>query len=61
MRDRKDLAGPHHWWGKGWRFWLCRECFAPRSLHPRTEWVTSRPVGNNHYLSANSPHFRHGW
>jgi hypothetical protein len=43
------------------RWWLCRHCYAPRSLHPRRGWVRSRPLGDRRYLSADAPHFREGW
>ena len=46
---------------RGWRFWLCTHCYAPKSLHPRKGWVKSRPLGDNTYLSASAPHFKEGW
>lgn len=61
MHDPSSRSGPHHWQAKGWRFWLCRHCYAPKSLHPRTEWTRSRPLHDNQYLSANAPHFTEGW
>jgi hypothetical protein len=54
-------AAPHDFVRRGWRFWICRHCFAPRSLHPRIGWVRSRPLGDNCYLSATAPHFKEGW
>src|SRR6266705_2250020 len=52
-------TGPHEFQRRrGWRFWLCHHCYAPRSLHPRTTWVRARPIGDNQYLSANAPHFK---
>ncbi|WP_406444486.1 hypothetical protein OHB14_36560 [Streptomyces sp. NBC_01613] len=54
-------TGPHPWAPKGWRYWICRHCYGPKSLHPRTGWVRSRPVHDNQYLSANAPHFNEGW
>jgi hypothetical protein len=58
-------CGPHFWTPKGWRFWLCRHCYAPRSLHNynggRDQWVRSRPLNDNRYLSKNAPHFTEGW
>lgn len=54
-------VSPHAWERKGWRFWICWHCYAPRALHPRTTWAQSRPVRDNRYLSANAPHFEQGW
>lgn len=51
---------PHPWTRYGWRFWLCRHCYAPRALHPRTEWARSRSLADHTYLSAGAPHFREG-
>lgn len=60
-----DQCGPHFWRSKGWRFWLCRHCYAPRSLHHhnggRDGWVRSRPLHDNRYLGKNDPHFTEGW
>jgi hypothetical protein len=50
------LRAPHEYKHKGWRFWLCKYCFAPPSLHPRTTFV--RPRNSNEYLSWDAPHFR---
>ncbi|HEY9410771.1 MAG TPA: hypothetical protein VIP77_14420 [Jiangellaceae bacterium] len=62
MTDEAATAtSPHPFARKGWRFWICRHCYAPRTLHPRTEWVRSRPLHRNDYLSANAPHFKEGW
>lgn len=62
---REDLTGPHFWTPKGWRFWLCLYCLAPRSMHgrngARNEWVIARARNDNRYLSADAPHFREGW
>lgn len=57
----KNQVQPHEFVRRGWRFWICHHCYAPRSLHPRTEWVRSRPLGSNHYLAADAPHFQEGW
>lgn len=54
-------VAPHTWRRHGWRFWLCRHCYAPCSLHPRTAWVHARPLGDHTYLSPSAPHFREGW
>lgn len=55
-------VGPHPFvrQGTAWRWWLCRHCYAPKSLHPRTGWVRARPLGDHTYLSANAPHFLRG-
>jgi hypothetical protein len=55
-----DVA-PHHWARKGWRWWLCWHCYAPKSLHPRRAWGRARPLGDNRYLSRRAPHFKEGW
>lgn len=67
-RDPSDLllvtpsnAAPHNFERLGWRWWLCRHCYAPRSLHPRTVWARSRPLGDRRYLAADAPHFSEGW
>jgi hypothetical protein len=52
---------PHEFARRGWRWWICDHCFAPRSLHPRREWVRARPLGVNQYLSDRAPHFSEGW
>lgn len=57
----ENLAAPHPWSPQRWRWWLCRHCYGPKSLHPRTEWVTSRPLGDTQYLSKTAPHFNEGW
>lgn len=54
-------VGPHPFVQNGWRRWLCRHCYAPKSLHPRTSWVRARPLGDHRYLSARAPHFNAGW
>ena len=55
-------TAPHGWQRfRGWRWWLCTHCYAPRSLHPRTGWVRSRPVGDTEYLSKHAPHFNEDW
>jgi hypothetical protein len=46
---------------RGWRFWICDRCYAPRSLHPRPGYRRARPLGDNRYLSADAPHFKEGW
>lgn len=55
------MVEPHPFRRRGWRFWICTHCYAPRSLHPRTKWRVSRPYGDNRYLSDNAPHFKEGW
>lgn len=45
------LAGPHRFWPKAPYFWICAHCYAPWSLHPRTDWVRSRPKDDHRYLS----------
>lgn len=45
----------------GWRWWLCRHCYAPRELHPRHRAAWARRIGDRTYLSANAPHFTEGW
>ena len=52
---------PHDFNRKGWRFWLCRHCYAPKSLHPRTRWARAREYGDNQFISKNAPHFNEGW
>jgi hypothetical protein len=59
--DHPDQVSPHPFDRMGWRFWLCRHCYAPKSLHPRTGWVKARPYGDTEYLSAGAPHFKEGW
>lgn len=54
-------VSPHPFVRRGWRFWICHHCFAPRCLHPRRAWVPARPLGTNFYLNRNAPHFREGW
>lgn len=54
-------TSPHEFERRGWRFWICRHCYAPRSLHPRRGWVVARPYGDNKYMSADAPHFKEGW
>lgn len=61
MKGPTTETAPHPWAPKGWRYWICRHCYAPRALHPRTVWAQSRPVHDNRYLSANAPHFESGW
>jgi hypothetical protein len=52
---------PHDFARQGWRFWICRHCYTPRTLHPRTWWVRARPVHDHRYLSVHAPHFKEGW
>ena len=55
-------AGPHEFQRRrGFRRWICNHCYAPKELHPRTEWVKARPIYNNEYISADAPHFKEGW
>lgn len=54
-------VGPHSFERRGWRFWICNHCYAPRSLHPRRTSVRARSLGSNYYLSKNAPHFDEGW
>jgi hypothetical protein len=46
---------------RGFRWWICDRCYAPRQLHPRPGYRKARPLGDNRYLSADAPHFREGW
>ncbi|MGV9816361.1 hypothetical protein ACWDTQ_31160 [Streptomyces cellulosae] len=57
----ETLVDGHAFCRLGWRWWLCRNCFAPRALHPRTGWARARPLGDRRFLSAGAPHFRDGW
>ena len=59
--NQQPQVEPHDFRRRGWRFWLCTHCYAPRSLHPRHGWTRSRPYGDNRYLSADAPHFKEGW
>lgn len=59
--DNRPVVGPHHWYPQRWRFWICRECYAPQRLHPRTEWVRPRRPGDHTYYGPDAPHFREGW
>lgn len=59
--EPENSVEPHEFQRRrGWRWWICTHCYAPRSLHPRTAW-RSRPYGDNEYLSASAPHFKEGW
>lgn len=59
--DNLSRVSPHQFERQGWRVWICRHCYAPRKLHPRTEWVRARPFADHRYLSENAPHFEEGW
>lgn len=61
MSEARNDVEPHGWVRKGWRWWLCRHCYAPRSLHPRKRWARARPIHDNRYLSVNAPHFQDDW
>lgn len=61
MTDAETKTAPHAFARKGWRIWLCLHCYAPRTLHPRTQWIRARPAHRNDYLSVNAPHFNEGW
>lgn len=61
MSSDNVKVGPHQYVRRGWRFWVCDHCFAPKSLHPRKGWVRARPLGENYYLAADAPHFKEGW
>lgn len=61
MDEAQTQASPHAWVRKGWRWWICRRCYAPWSMHPRNRWVRARPLHDNRYLSVNAPHFDEGW
>jgi len=61
VEDAPNLSAPHDFHRRGWRWWLCRHCYAPRALHPRQRYVRSRPVDDNLVLSRRAPHFREGW
>ena len=54
-------VAPHSFKRRGWKFWICTHCYAPRSLHPRVIWVRARPLNENYYLSKDAPHFKEGW
>lgn len=54
-------VGPHPFVRRGWRWWICHHCYAPRSLHPRTTWVRARPLEDNTFLDNTAPHFEEGW
>jgi hypothetical protein len=55
------LVGPHPYESRGWRFWICIHCFAPKSLHPRTGYVKARPEGDHTYIDYTAPHWDEGW
>ncbi len=55
------VVGPHEFGRQGWRWWLCRHCFAPRSLHPRDDWVRARPMHDHTYIGVSAPHWMEGW
>jgi hypothetical protein len=61
MDVTQATVAPHAFRRRGWRFWICMHCYAPRSLHPREGWARARPLGSDYYLSANAPHFGEGW
>lgn len=61
LSDGEWKVSPHDFERNGWRFWLCRQCFAPRSLHPRREWVKARLANRNEYIDKGAPHFKEGW
>ncbi|MFP3986925.1 hypothetical protein U9R90_05360 [Streptomyces sp. E11-3] len=61
MTEPTTDTGPHPWQPKGWRRWICLHCYAPKSLHPRTDWGRSRPLHDNRYISPNAPHLNEGW
>lgn len=56
-----DRTPPHSFRRHGWRFWICRRCYAPRALHPRAYWTRTRQSGDHSYLSPMAPHFKEGW
>jgi hypothetical protein len=61
QEDSLVEVGPHDFKPRGWRFWICDHCFAPRSLHPRKCYSRARPIGENYYLAPDAPHFKEGW
>ncbi|MEU0207385.1 hypothetical protein [Streptomyces canus] len=61
MKRPTTETAPHGFARKGWRFWICRHCYAPRALHPRKGWVRARPLHDNQHLSVNASHFEEGW
>lgn len=61
MSHIEDPVEPHEFERRGWRFWICDRCYAPRQLHPREMPVRARPPGRNEYLSKGAPHFQEGW
>lgn len=55
------MAGPHDFQRRrGFRFWICTHCYAPKELHPRTGWV-ARPMFDNEFIGAGAPQFEEGW
>lgn len=40
-------VAPHDFARRGWRFWICRHCYAPRKVHPKKFWSRSRPIHDN--------------
>lgn len=61
MMEMVERTPPHPFRRRGWRWWVCRACYAPRSMHPRRGWVRARPHDDVSYLSADAPHFLEGW
>lgn len=54
------VVSPHPFCRRGWRWWICDHCYAPRSLHPRRGWVRARALNDHRYLNKGAPHFRPG-
>ena len=54
-------VGPHEWQSAKLPPWICLRCYAPKSLHPRKDWVVARKLGDHTYLSKDAPHFKDGW
>lgn len=61
VKGLRTTVEPHEFERAGWRRWLCRYCYAPKKLHPRTGWVRLRPLNDHTYLSVDAPHFDEGW
>jgi len=40
---------------------ICDHCYAPPKLHPRTEHVKARALGDDRFIDATAPHFKEGW
>ena len=52
-----NQVGPHGFRPRGWRFWICTHCYAPRAAHPMHAWVKARPLGDNRYVRIDTLSF----